>query len=63
MDFDLAVVCGKASAAAAVGVDGVLGFESRALFHEYLKQNPINNALILIKGSRGMGLEAIVPDI
>lgn len=36
-------------------------FANRAELERYLKINPIDNSLILIKGSRGIGLEHIVP--
>lgn len=38
-----------------------LYFESREKAEDYLKQNPPNNKVILIKGSRGMELEKLLP--
>ena len=40
---------------------GFLFFETTKEAIEYLRANPINNATILIKGSRGMALEKLIP--
>jgi UDP-N-acetylmuramoyl-tripeptide--D-alanyl-D-alanine ligase len=36
-------------------------FSSKQELIEYLEENPLKNKLILIKGSRGMKLEQIIP--
>jgi UDP-N-acetylmuramoyl-tripeptide--D-alanyl-D-alanine ligase len=36
-------------------------FESVSLFKEYLKNNPLLNKQILIKGSHGIHLEELIP--
>lgn len=35
-------------------------FESKQLLEDYLKENKITNSTILVKGSRGMGLESLL---
>ena len=41
--------------------DSLCAFASREELEEYLKINTISDSLILIKGSRGIGLEKIIP--
>jgi len=60
MDLAMAFFCGKASAEVTKGKAGVSVFESKEALENYLKEKPIKDALILIKGSRGMGLETLV---
>ena len=36
-------------------------FESTELAAEWLKEHPIKNARILVKGSRGIALEKLIP--
>ncbi|MCS7003892.1 MAG: UDP-N-acetylmuramoyl-tripeptide--D-alanyl-D-alanine ligase [Cytophagales bacterium] len=40
--------------------DGILFFKEKQEAIEWLKNNPIQNALILLKGSRGMKLETLI---
>lgn len=39
----------------------VIGFEDKAAFQVHLKNHPLKNQLVLLKGSRGIGLESIIP--
>ncbi len=55
--FDQVYLCGKLIKAALQEMPTAYYFETRDLLLEHLKANPIQNATILIKASRGMGLE------
>lgn len=58
--FDLILLCGKDMYYAAEEAPGSLYFESRSDLAAFLKENNLEDWLILIKGSRGMGLEKVV---
>ena len=45
----------------AAASESVRAFATREELEEYLKTNPIADSLILIKGSRGIGLEKVIP--
>jgi len=60
MDLSLKIFCGQASARAAANYDATSYFATKDKLVEYLKEKPITDKLILIKASRGMGLETIV---
>lgn len=60
MDLAMAFFCGKASAEVTSGKPGVSVFESKGALENYLKEKPIKDCLVLLKGSRGMGLETLV---
>ncbi|MCC5930492.1 MAG: UDP-N-acetylmuramoyl-tripeptide--D-alanyl-D-alanine ligase [Cyclobacteriaceae bacterium] len=62
-NFDLCLLCGKDMHFAAKEVPGSVYFENRNQLSAFLKENNLIDCLILIKGSRGMGLEKIVDDI
>ena len=53
-------LCGKEMKAAANVNSKFHYFETKAELENYLKQNPVTNSHLLIKGSRGMGLETIL---
>lgn len=59
MELSNAILCGKASAKASKNKSSINKFETKAELSGYLKHNPIKDALILIKASRGMGLETL----
>ncbi len=59
-NFDLVLLCGKLMQHAQEGHPKFKQFDTREGLIEYLKTNPIENATILLKGSRGMGLEGVV---
>ncbi len=63
LNLDQVLVCGKASFKAASDKPGIHAFSDRAKLVEYLNQNPINDALILIKASRGMALEVLIDSL
>ena len=58
--IDLVYLCGKLVASAKTEIPDALHFESKALLIEELKKNPISNSTILVKASRGIGLETIL---
>lgn len=60
MMLDQAIFCGEASHLAAGNEAGITSFKSKDELAEYLMENPITDALVLIKASRGMGLESLV---
>jgi UDP-N-acetylmuramoyl-tripeptide--D-alanyl-D-alanine ligase len=55
----LLILCGKEMIAAKTLVPEALHFDSRALLEEWLRTHKFNHSTILIKGSRGMGLEKV----
>jgi UDP-N-acetylmuramoyl-tripeptide--D-alanyl-D-alanine ligase len=60
MELSKAILCGEASTKASENESSITQFETKNEVIEYLKNNPIRDSLILIKASRGMGLETLV---
>jgi UDP-N-acetylmuramoyl-tripeptide--D-alanyl-D-alanine ligase len=60
MELSSALLCGKASSKASASSSSIASFGTKDELIEYLKSKPITGALILIKASRGMGLETLV---
>jgi UDP-N-acetylmuramoyl-tripeptide--D-alanyl-D-alanine ligase len=60
MALDLCLTAGEASVKAAAGLEKVKSFKDREEMIAYIENNKPNNSLILIKASRGMGLEKVV---
>jgi UDP-N-acetylmuramoyl-tripeptide--D-alanyl-D-alanine ligase len=58
--FDKVYLCGTLMKAAKEAFPGALLFENKTLLMEALKKDPPRNATILVKASRGIGLETIV---
>ena len=58
--LDHAYLCGKLMLSAKASCPEALYFENKDLLIEEMKANPISNATILVKASRGIGLETIV---
>ncbi|NOS93354.1 MAG: UDP-N-acetylmuramoyl-tripeptide--D-alanyl-D-alanine ligase [Cyclobacteriaceae bacterium] len=58
--FAKVYLCGTLMKSAAQAMPQALYFETRDLLMAFLQKNPIQNATILIKASRGMGLEKCV---
>lgn len=58
--FNSAFFCGKEMRNAARKCIGSMYFEKKEELAEYLKANPIKDSTVLIKASRGMGLETLV---
>ena len=58
-NFDQLIFIGKEFKKQSSNADALF-FESTPQAYEYLKNNPITNALILVKGSRGMKLETLM---
>ena len=58
--FNQIFLCGKYMKTASEQLPSVHYFESKSDLVSFLQQSNISNASILIKGSRGMGLETIV---
>jgi UDP-N-acetylmuramoyl-tripeptide--D-alanyl-D-alanine ligase len=54
------LLCGKEMKTAAAVNSAFHYFETKAALENYLKQNPVTNSHLLIKGSRGMGLETLL---
>ncbi len=57
---DRVYLCGKLVASAKTELPEALHFESKELLIEELKKNPIQESTILVKASRGIGLETIL---
>ncbi len=58
--FDQVYLCGKLFKAALSEIPDAKYFEDKTALIESLKKHPINEATILVKASRGIGLETIV---
>jgi UDP-N-acetylmuramoyl-tripeptide--D-alanyl-D-alanine ligase len=58
--FDRVYLCGTLFRAAMNDIPSAKQFDKKDLLIEELKKNPIRDATILVKASRGIGLEAIV---
>lgn len=58
--FNAVFFCGKEMRSAAQKCIGSMYFEKKEELADYLKANPINNSTVLIKASRGIGLETLV---
>src|SRR6478609_8232964 len=58
--IDRVYLCGKLVASAKTEMPEALHFETKALLIEELKKNPIHNSTVLVKASRGIGLETIL---
>ena len=59
-NFNLVYLCGKLSRYAKEEFPRAKYFETKELLVEELKENPIHDATILIKASRGIGLETVL---
>jgi UDP-N-acetylmuramoyl-tripeptide--D-alanyl-D-alanine ligase len=60
MNFDEVILIGKDFYASRVGLKGTF-FEHTLAAKTYLEQSPVKNSLVLLKGSRGMALEQLLP--
>jgi UDP-N-acetylmuramoyl-tripeptide--D-alanyl-D-alanine ligase len=58
--FTNVYLCGKLFRTTAELIPEAKYFESKSALAENLKERPLTNATILIKASRGIGLETIV---
>ena len=58
--FDKVYLCGELVRAAKSELSEALHFESKVLLIEELKRNPIKDSTILVKASRGIGLETVL---
>lgn len=58
--LDVVYLCGKLIQAAKEEFSEAHYFESKELLIAELKKNPLSNSTVLVKASRGMGLEAVV---
>jgi UDP-N-acetylmuramoyl-tripeptide--D-alanyl-D-alanine ligase len=59
-DFDKVYLCGKLFRAALPEIPAAKYFEDKAALIENLKLHPVSDSTILVKASRGIGLETIV---
>ena len=58
--FDRVYLCGKLTRFAKEEFPEALHFESKDLLLDELKRNPIKDSTILVKASRGIGLESVL---
>jgi UDP-N-acetylmuramoyl-tripeptide--D-alanyl-D-alanine ligase len=63
MSMGLSLVClvGKEFSAVCEGMDAVRCFETSDALVEWLKENPVDGATVLVKGSRGTRMEKVIP--
>ncbi|MFM7488200.1 MAG: UDP-N-acetylmuramoyl-tripeptide--D-alanyl-D-alanine ligase, partial [Cytophagales bacterium] len=59
-NFNEVFLCGKLSRFAKEEFEGAKHFETKDLLIEELKKKPIQNSTVLIKASRGIGLETVL---
>ena len=60
MNFDQVILIGKDFYSSKDGQHGIF-FENTAEAETFLREHPVQNSLILLKGSRGMALEQLLP--
>ena len=58
--FDKVILCGKLMRSAKDESPPAMLFETKSLLAEELKSHPIRDSVVLVKASRGIGLETIV---
>jgi UDP-N-acetylmuramoyl-tripeptide--D-alanyl-D-alanine ligase len=58
--FDQVYLCGKLFKSALAEIPTAKYFEDKTSLIENLKTNPVSDSIILVKASRGIGLETIV---
>jgi UDP-N-acetylmuramoyl-tripeptide--D-alanyl-D-alanine ligase len=63
LKFSKVILVGKNMIAASRTSDKTMYFENKTTLQEWLKENILKDSHILIKGSRGMGLETLLEDI
>lgn len=59
-NFDTVILCGSLMLSAKAKVENAIYCEQKLELVEWLKKNPIRDATILVKASRGIGLETIL---
>lgn len=62
-EFDLVILAGKDMKYALPALPNAYYFPDKFSLHNWIADNPMTNTHWLIKGSRGMGLESVVPFI
>ncbi|MBX2947341.1 MAG: UDP-N-acetylmuramoyl-tripeptide--D-alanyl-D-alanine ligase [Cyclobacteriaceae bacterium] len=60
LGFTDVLLCGELMTAALQELPKARHFYKKELLLDYLRQNPINQATVLVKASRGIGLEAVM---
>ncbi|WP_114783888.1 UDP-N-acetylmuramoyl-tripeptide--D-alanyl-D-alanine ligase [Botryobacter ruber] len=59
-DFDTVLLCGKEMEHAARVSEAFQYFETKPELEKWLQEHPVTDSYVLIKGSRGMGLETLL---
>jgi UDP-N-acetylmuramoyl-tripeptide--D-alanyl-D-alanine ligase len=59
-NFKAVYLCGELMSAAAAVIPGSKHFTKKEVLIDALKQSPITNSTVLVKASRGIGLETVV---
>jgi len=60
LPFDQVFLCGPEMEHAVAHAPAAWHFDTKAELQQYLRDNPVQNSFILIKGSRGMSLETLL---
>ena len=63
MGLDLVCLVGEEFSKAAAGKDGVRCFATSDDLAVWLKENPVSDATVLVKGSRGIRMEKVLPEL
>lgn len=63
LSIERVFVCGQMMKNAFEANDQILYFKTKEALSKYLKKNPIKDAKILLKASRGMALETLLPEL
>jgi UDP-N-acetylmuramoyl-tripeptide--D-alanyl-D-alanine ligase len=58
--LDVVLLCGKDMKYAAEANSSFLYFETKSELTQWLQEHPVSDSFVLVKGSRGMGLETLV---
>ncbi len=61
--FNTVLLCGKDMKYAAEVNENFLYFETKPALQQWLQGHPVSDSYVLIKGSRGMGLETLVEEL
>ncbi|MCJ8165486.1 UDP-N-acetylmuramoyl-tripeptide--D-alanyl-D-alanine ligase [Pontibacter sp. E15-1] len=61
--FDAVLLCGQDMRHAAAVSNDFLYFETKNALQQWLQEHPVAESYVLVKGSRGMGLETLVEEL
>ena len=63
MNLSLVCLVGKEFTKVCEGLEGIRCFESSDALVQWIKENPVAGATVLVKGSRGTRMEKVIPEL